>query len=304
MPRALTCSKAMAAATDELGEGEAAAGGVFDHGTQEEDDPVTWEAHVSPRWSPRLRRPGDPSRTLSALAGAGAGVKKKHPREVGSVQGATGAAAEGNGGVGGPNRSVDVGERSSARTRPSKGGPCWCDLQEGTMTDASTSEDMSPGLRKVAERARKEPEGVFHSLAHIIDVPALERAYRRARKDAAVGVHGVTKGQFGQDLETRLADLHERLQTKRYRHQPIQRVHIPKEKGKTRPIGVSAFKDIFGSQLLITRPPYHLPAGRNQDRCPSARTGGRASAGPRRGAVPPCASCRTSPRVPPLSPRR
>ena len=39
----------MAAATDELGEGEAAPGGVFDHGTQEEDDPVTWEAHVSPR---------------------------------------------------------------------------------------------------------------------------------------------------------------------------------------------------------------------------------------------------------------
>ena len=109
------------------------------------------------------------------------------------------------------------------------------------MTDASTSEDMSPGLRKVAERARKEPEGVFHSLAHLIDVPALERAYRRARKDAAVGVDGVTKEQFGQDLETRLADLHERLRTKRYRHQPIQRVHIPKEKGKTRPIGVSAF---------------------------------------------------------------
>ena len=55
------------------------------------------------------------------------------------------------------------------------------------MTDASTSEDMSPGLRKVAERARKEPEGVFHSLAHLIDVPALERAYRRARKDAPHG---------------------------------------------------------------------------------------------------------------------
>ena len=72
------------------------------------------------------------------------------------------------------------------------------------MTDASTSEDMSPGLRKVAERARKEPEGVFHSLAHIIDVPALERAYRRARKDAAVGIDGVTKEQYGQDLETRL----------------------------------------------------------------------------------------------------
>jgi group II intron reverse transcriptase/maturase len=111
------------------------------------------------------------------------------------------------------------------------------------MTDALTSEDMSPGLRKVAERAKNEPKGVFHSLAHLIDVPALERAYHRARKDAAVGVDGVTKEQYGQDLEARLEDLHERLRTKRYRHQPIQRVHIPKETGKTRPIGVSAFED-------------------------------------------------------------
>jgi group II intron reverse transcriptase/maturase len=96
---------------------------------------------------------------------------------------------------------------------------------------------------KVAERAKKEPEGRFHSLAHLIDVPALKRAYRRMRKDAAVGVDGVTKEQYGRDLERNLQDLHARLVSKRYRHQPIRRVHIPKEKGKTRPIGISAFED-------------------------------------------------------------
>jgi RNA-directed DNA polymerase len=111
------------------------------------------------------------------------------------------------------------------------------------MTDASTSVTMSPGLLKVAERAKTEPEGRFHSLAHLIDVPALVRAYRRMRKDAAVGVDGVTKEQYGQDLEGNLRDLHERLVSKRYRHQPIRRVHIPKDKGKTRPIGISAFED-------------------------------------------------------------
>jgi len=111
------------------------------------------------------------------------------------------------------------------------------------MTDALTSEGMSPGLAKVAERARREPEGRFHSLAHLIDVPALERAYHRRRKDAAVGVDGITKEQYGQDLERNLRDLHARLVAKRYRHQPILRVRIPKEKGKTRPIGVSAFED-------------------------------------------------------------
>jgi group II intron reverse transcriptase/maturase len=111
------------------------------------------------------------------------------------------------------------------------------------MPDASTSETMSLRLVKVVERAKTEPEGRFHSLAHFIDVPALMRAYHRMRKDAAVGVDEVTKEQYGQDLENNLRDLHERLVTKRYRHQPIRRVHIPKDKGKTRPIGISAFED-------------------------------------------------------------
>lgn len=111
------------------------------------------------------------------------------------------------------------------------------------MPDALMSENMSPGLLKVAERARREPEGRFHALAHLIDGPALARAYRRMRKDAAVGVDGVTKEQYGLDLERNLQGLHERLKSKRYRHQPIRRVHIPKDKGKTRPIGISAFED-------------------------------------------------------------
>src|SRR6266851_7735658 len=111
------------------------------------------------------------------------------------------------------------------------------------MANASTLDDMSPGLVKVVERAKREPEGRFHALAHLIDVPALGRAYRRQRADAAVGVDGVTKEQYGQSLEATLQDLHARLKEQRYRHQPIRRVHIPKGQGKTRPIGISAFED-------------------------------------------------------------
>ena len=111
------------------------------------------------------------------------------------------------------------------------------------MTNASTLENMSPGLLKVVERAQREPEGRFHSLAHLIDVPALRRAYDGTRKDAAVGVDGMTKERYGRDLEVRLPDLHARLRSRRYRHQPIRRVHIPKGQGKTRPIGISTFED-------------------------------------------------------------
>ena len=111
------------------------------------------------------------------------------------------------------------------------------------MTDALTSQNMSTGLQKVAERAKREPAAKFHSLAHLIDVELLKRAFARLRNDAAVGLDGITKEQYGQGLEENLSDLHERLRTKRYRHQPIRRVHIPKGKGKSRPIGISATED-------------------------------------------------------------
>jgi len=111
------------------------------------------------------------------------------------------------------------------------------------MANASTLEDMSPGLVKGVERAQREPAGRFHALAHLIDVPALERAYHRQRAEAAVGVDGITKEHYGQHLEGNLQDLHARLKDQRYRHQPIRRVHIPKAQGKTRPIGISAFED-------------------------------------------------------------
>jgi group II intron reverse transcriptase/maturase len=111
------------------------------------------------------------------------------------------------------------------------------------MADALTLENMSPELLEVVERAQREPEGRFHSLAHLIDVPALERAFHRLRKDAAVGVDGVTKEEYAKELDSNLVDLHGRLKSKRYRHQALRRVRIPKDKGQWRLIGISALED-------------------------------------------------------------
>jgi group II intron reverse transcriptase/maturase len=92
------------------------------------------------------------------------------------------------------------------------------------------------------ERA-KDPRFTFLALAHLLDEAALTRAYHRLRADAAVGIDGITKEQYGQELDGNLRTLHEQMRAMRYRHQPIRRVHIPKDKGKTRPIGISCIAD-------------------------------------------------------------
>ncbi len=53
------------------------------------------------------------------------------------------------------------------------------------MTNASTLENMSPELLRVVERAQQEPEGRFPSLAHLMDVPVLERAHPSGYREAA-----------------------------------------------------------------------------------------------------------------------
>lgn len=107
---------------------------------------------------------------------------------------------------------------------------------------AETRKIMSPGLQRVAERARSCP-GPLYSLAHHIDEALLRENFHHIRWNAAIGVDGVTKEKYGANLKENLRSLHERLKSMKYRHQPIRRVHIPKEGGKTRPIGVSCVED-------------------------------------------------------------
>ena len=111
------------------------------------------------------------------------------------------------------------------------------------MSDAKTSWPVSPGLVKVAERAKRHPDQRILALAHLIDEPALERAYRSLRRDAAVGVDGVTVEQYGGQLAANLQALRARMKAGQYRHQPIRRVNIPKENGTPRPIGISTVED-------------------------------------------------------------
>ena len=64
-------------------------------------------------------------------------------------------------------------------------------------------------------------------------------AYRRTRKDGAVGIGGQTAQEYAANLEDNLRSLVDRAKSGRYRAPAVRRVHIPKGKGReARPIGI------------------------------------------------------------------
>ncbi len=71
---------------------------------------------------------------------------------------------------------------------------------------------MSTDLRRIGEKARKELELVFTSLFHhVTDVDNLRACYEALPEARAVGVDGVTKEEYGKNIEENLQDLSGRL---------------------------------------------------------------------------------------------
>ncbi len=104
---------------------------------------------------------------------------------------------------------------------------------------------MSTDLRRIGEKARSDHGLVFTSLYHhVTDVDHLRACYEALPRDRAVGGDGVTKEQYGEQLEENLQALSQRLGRMGYKPQAKRRSYIPKpgsEKG--RPLGISCFED-------------------------------------------------------------
>jgi len=139
---------------------------------------------------------------------------------------------------------------------------------------------MGTDLNRIGERARKEPDLVFTSLYHhVTDVDNLRSCYRQLKADKALGVDGISKGEYGEDLEANLRDLADRLSGMRYRPQPSRRSYIPKPgSDKKRPLGISSFEDkLVELSLKRTLEPiyeesfedvsYGYRPGRSQHQC-------------------------------------
>jgi RNA-directed DNA polymerase len=128
---------------------------------------------------------------------------------------------------------------------------------EGNTIQSSTRRaqeraSVSQGLERVRQAARNRKEEKFTTLLHHIDVAALRTAYHGLRRDAAVGVDGMTWQEYGEGLDARLADLHDRVHRGSYRAQPSRRTYIAKADGRQRPLGIAALEDKVVQRAVVT----------------------------------------------------
>ncbi len=99
-------------------------------------------------------------------------------------------------------------------------------------------------LKLIAEKAKRDKGFKFTSLAHLINEESLCMCYGELKRSKAPGIDGVTVEDYGENLEENLKSLVERMKTKRYRPQPVKRVHIPKPgKREKRKLGIPTVED-------------------------------------------------------------
>lgn len=98
-------------------------------------------------------------------------------------------------------------------------------------------------LERIRLLSSQNQEIQFNNLGHIIDLAMLEEQYRGLNSKKAVGSDGVTKAEYGKELQVNLLALLKRIRKGQYQAKPARTTMIPKEDGGKRPLVISCFED-------------------------------------------------------------
>jgi len=107
-------------------------------------------------------------------------------------------------------------------------------------------------LQGIAQTAGANKQHRFRNLYGMLTLNALMLAWRSLNKKAASGVDKVTAEQYEENLMGNLENLLDRLKGKRYRAKLVKRKYIPKDNGKSRPLGIPALEDKIVQKAVAT----------------------------------------------------
>ena len=111
---------------------------------------------------------------------------------------------------------------------------------------------MTRELTRIGQVARKDEKAKFTSIYHFVtDVDHLRASYEEIETGKAPGVDGVTKEEYGEQLEENLQELSNRLGRHGYKPKPVKRAYIPKPGSKKkRPLGIPTIACRVNQEIL------------------------------------------------------
>lgn len=103
---------------------------------------------------------------------------------------------------------------------------------------------MATDLSRIRRKAEEDTTLVFTSLYHhVYDIDNLRQSYKRMKPGKTPGIDGVTKEEYGENLEENLKNLSEQLARMGYRPPPTKRKYIKKAGShKKRSLGMPCFE--------------------------------------------------------------
>ena len=119
------------------------------------------------------------------------------------------------------------------------------------MAEIQRSVEIVPWRVRIRQAAKGDAKLRFTNLLHHITPDILKETFLKINRNASAGVDGVTWEKYEQDVDSKIAVLHKRVQTVTYRASPSRRVMIPKPDGRERRLAIPSLEDKTVQQAMV-----------------------------------------------------
>lgn len=107
-------------------------------------------------------------------------------------------------------------------------------------------------LKRIRWLSGQDSKKEFHNLIHLVSEDSLRECFNELDGKKAVGVDGIDKEKYGENLDENLRNLVTRMKRMAYRPGPVRQVLIPKggKPNEKRPLGIGNFEDKIVQRMM------------------------------------------------------